>query len=557
MAGKWVALKNAPKFAASTMLLLTDGTVMCQASGAVSWYKLTPDANGSYLNGTWSTLAPMLNTRLYYGSAVLADGRVIVAGGEYSNAGGETNKAEIYDPIADTWTAVPPPAGWSNIGDASSTVLPDGRWLIGNAFDKKTAIYDPIAGTWSAGPDMQQRSNEESWILLPDETVLAPQCFGHPGSEKLVLAANAWISAGAIPADLVEDSSKEIGAGVLLNDGRAFFLGATGRSALYTPPPIANQPGTWAAGPTLPTDANGKQLGAKDAPACLLPNGNVLCSVGPTDGTAGFYGAPSSFFEFDGTRFVRVADPPNNGGSAYVGRMLLLPTGEVAFAAETQALYLYQSGGLPDPAWQPAITACPKKLRAGFGYSLHGRQLNGLSQAVGYGDDAMAATNYPLVRLRDATGKVTYCRTRDHDSMGVATGTAVHATTFHVPCLAPTGINHLTVVTNGIESAPVTVLVLPFTWHPPFGFPLSREVYAHVIGSLADGPLAVLGPHGVVPVDPKAERIATRAKTARKDLIAALRALVELGQEAHEHRMEIAAATPPAVDEEAQEVEKA
>jgi len=37
----------------------------------------------------------MANTRLYYASAVLDDGRVFVAGGEYSDAGGDTNKAEL------------------------------------------------------------------------------------------------------------------------------------------------------------------------------------------------------------------------------------------------------------------------------------------------------------------------------------------------------------------------------------------------------------------------------------------------------------------------------
>ena len=32
--GTWTALTNQPTFNASTMLLLTDGTVMCQAEGA-------------------------------------------------------------------------------------------------------------------------------------------------------------------------------------------------------------------------------------------------------------------------------------------------------------------------------------------------------------------------------------------------------------------------------------------------------------------------------------------------------------------------------------------
>ena len=102
--GWWVKLTNDPGYDASTMLLLTDGRVMCQESGGVKWKALTPDQNGSYLNGTWSDLAPMHHTRRYYASAVLADGRVVVTGGEYSDAGSETNTTEIYDPVLDTWT---------------------------------------------------------------------------------------------------------------------------------------------------------------------------------------------------------------------------------------------------------------------------------------------------------------------------------------------------------------------------------------------------------------------------------------------------------------------
>jgi hypothetical protein len=36
--GTWTALTNQPTFKASTMLLLTDGTVMCQAENAISWW---------------------------------------------------------------------------------------------------------------------------------------------------------------------------------------------------------------------------------------------------------------------------------------------------------------------------------------------------------------------------------------------------------------------------------------------------------------------------------------------------------------------------------------
>jgi len=98
------------------MLLLTDGSVMCQEQGGLNWKKLIPDAHGSYVNGTWVNLAPMHHTRRYYASAVLRDGRVFVSGGEYSDAGSETNKTEIYDPVTDTWTEIPGrPAGQESV----------------------------------------------------------------------------------------------------------------------------------------------------------------------------------------------------------------------------------------------------------------------------------------------------------------------------------------------------------------------------------------------------------------------------------------------------------
>src|SRR5205085_4389858 len=122
--------------------LLTDGSVMCQEQGGLRWKKLTPDLHGSYINGNWSDLAPMKHTRRYYASAVLSDGRVFVSGGEYSDAGDETTASEIYDPVIDTWSDLTPPAGWTQVGDAACSVLPDGRVLMGSIGTSMTAILD-------------------------------------------------------------------------------------------------------------------------------------------------------------------------------------------------------------------------------------------------------------------------------------------------------------------------------------------------------------------------------------------------------------------------------
>ena len=143
MSGTWQPLNNQPTFNASTMLLLTDGTVMCSDEGSSSvgtshWWKLTPNSFGSYVDGTWSQLADGPNSPLFFASAVLKDGRVFVAGGEYNGSRVQSDllAAEIYDPVANTWTSIATPAGWSKIGDASCCVLPDGRVLIGSIWSR-------------------------------------------------------------------------------------------------------------------------------------------------------------------------------------------------------------------------------------------------------------------------------------------------------------------------------------------------------------------------------------------------------------------------------------
>ena len=474
MPGSWTPLVNQPTFSANAMLLLTDGTVMCQEVATADWWKLTPDAYGSYVNGTWSQRASGPNGPTYYASAVLRDGRVFVAGGEdnFNSNGVDLAAAEIYDPVADSWTTIPipsNPATWTAIGDAPCCMLPDGTVLLGSINDQRTAIYDPVTNTWSAGPGKDDASSEETWTLLPDETVLVAECQGHPRTEKYVAAAGTWVTAGSTPAghDLVQSSSgssNEIGPAILMPDGRVFAIGASGHTAIYSMPPIANQLGSWAPGPDFPADASGNLWEAFDAPAALLPNGKVLCLAGPVQ-SDGWAGSPCHCFEFDGTTLTQVADPPNGASPrTWQMRMLLLPTGEVLLSDRGTDIEVYQPDGSPDPSWAPQITSSPASVRPGHTYVLKGRQLNGLSQANSYGDDATMATNFPLVRIRNLrTGHVVYCRTHDHSTMGVATGNVIHSTKFDVPASIELGPSELCVVANGIASC-TSVLVNNKIW---------------------------------------------------------------------------------------------
>jgi hypothetical protein len=168
-----------------------------------------------------------------------------------------------------------------------------------------------------------------------------------------------WIQCGNTPVDLVEDGSSEIGSAILPPDGRVFAIGATDATCLYTSPNCVNQPGSWTVGPMFPALEPGQQLGAKDAPACLLPDGSVMCVASPIN-SAGFDG-PTYFFEFNPISETLSA------GKILTTTKLLLPTGQVLFANELNQIEVYTSAGDPDPAWEQCTrnveTLCEGDLR--------------------------------------------------------------------------------------------------------------------------------------------------------------------------------------------------
>ncbi|MGH9408063.1 MAG: hypothetical protein ACRD1V_01260 [Vicinamibacterales bacterium] len=188
--GPWQPLPGPTPFYPDTALLLTDGRVLAQDYGTPNWWTLTPDSYGNYFNGTWKQVAAMPNGYAPYDycSAVLADGRVVVLGGEYTydangNAKGtETNLGAIYDPVHDSWSTLVPPTDlttglpWSHIGDASCNVAPNGKLLLAHNSGTpggQVAALDPATLTWTVyAPTGKIGGNgEENWTLLPDGSI--------------------------------------------------------------------------------------------------------------------------------------------------------------------------------------------------------------------------------------------------------------------------------------------------------------------------------------------------------------------------------------------------
>jgi len=343
------------------------------------------------------------------------------------------------------------PPGWTTVGDADSIVLPNGKFMQADCCSRDEAIANISASgvTWTpTGTGKADANAEEGWLLLPNGNVLTVDAtnFDVKHSEIYNPTTGKWVSAGSTVVQLEDSSYHELGPMVLRPDGTVIAAGATTNNAIYT---IST--GKWTVAPKF-----GGALDVADGPAALLPDGNVLFDASP-----GVFNNGSKFFEWDGAAFNPVPGVPDSAiEPSFAGNMLVLPTGQILFTDGSSDVEIYTSAGSPCTGCAPSITSVDSTLaRGSLNNVIRGMQLNGLSQGGAYGDDAQAATNYPLVRVTDSTGVVVYCRTHNFSTMGVATGSRIVSAQFDVPSGVATGSATLEVVANGIASTAVAVAI--------------------------------------------------------------------------------------------------
>jgi hypothetical protein len=464
--GSFTRLSSQPPVGMQLAFLMTDGSLVTQSYAGNTWYRYVPDSSGDYSDGTWSQIASLQPgyDPSAFASDLLADGRLVISGGEYNYPGNYdlqlVNLGAVYDPVKNTWTPLGHPNHWKWIGDSPSSVLPNETLLLGDKLHKWDAYLNPKTLKWVTLSDRGVHTGkadwnaEEGWTLLADGTVLTADVKDAPNSEIYNPATNKWTSAGSTIVDLHSPSPfkqclqygpkakdcylppGEIGPAILRPDGTVFYTGSytsaygAGHTAIYN-----TKSHSWKAGPDFPNGDN-----AGDSFAMLEPSGNVLV-----------IGLSGALYEWNGSTFTQV-------GTA-AGPPLLLPTGQIIFFGYSSVV-LYTPTGSPKSSWAPTISSSPSTIAAGQTYKISGTQFNGLSQAMSYGDEFQNATNYPLVRVTsNASGNVYYLRTHDHSTMAVATGKTPVSTHFDVPSGIPSGAYSLVVVANGIASTSVNVTV--------------------------------------------------------------------------------------------------
>ncbi len=479
----WQLLANQPNFGGvQLMFLLTNGKVLAQSRCGESkdcWGILTPDAKGSFAEGTWRQVASPKNYNpVTFNGAVLHSGNVLVVGGEqnYSDSGApseNTNMSELFNVVTEKWTEVSPPddgkGDWAEIGSPPFIELADGRVMIsffgknGGSAHNESMIFDEKTMSWTpAGANKIGRNTEAGYTLLQNDKVLTVNTSGNNGkitsAEIYNPATDSWSSAGNTPTSL-EDS--EIGPAITLPNGKVLATGVTGDHALYDP--ASN---SWSAVPSWPKLKNGLQLAADDNEAVILPNGNVLTitAIFPRDTNNATSMAPARYVEYDwasNTWLWRPDELVSSSTSQCPNGtfMLPLPNGQILISNNGK-MELFTGTGSSNSAWRPMVDdLSAKTLSPGKTFSISGKQLAGLTQGQQWGDEWEAATNYPLVQIENKSSHhISYGRSFDFSTTSIGPGTP-STFSYVIDKDIEDGPSSLRVVANGIASAPFDITI--------------------------------------------------------------------------------------------------
>jgi hypothetical protein len=172
-----------------TASLLSDGRVLIAGGDLGTWSYDGPFLASAEIydpkTGTFNPTGSMTTSRAWHTATPLADGRVLITGGEHART--DLASAELYDPKTGTFSAT----GSMTAGRLyhAATRLSDGRVIVlggGGDYEKGnflavTEIYDPQTGTFSATGSMTDARTYHAATLLADGRVLVTGGYGAAG----------------------------------------------------------------------------------------------------------------------------------------------------------------------------------------------------------------------------------------------------------------------------------------------------------------------------------------------------------------------------------------
>lgn len=223
------------KRAYQTATLLADGRVL--VAGGKNFNSRASAELYDPATDKWTTTGYMNHTRLCHTETRLADGKVLVAGGYNSSSQQDPiASAELYDPSTGKWTLT----GALNIsrGRHAATLLADGKVLVtGGANDESralasTELFDPATGKWSVIGSLNQMRYSHTATVLNDGKILVTggEAVGFPSwaTERPTSAeiydpgTSKWSTTGSMTSAHSDHTA------TLLADGRVLVVGGYG-----------------------------------------------------------------------------------------------------------------------------------------------------------------------------------------------------------------------------------------------------------------------------------------------------------------------------------------
>jgi N-acetylneuraminic acid mutarotase len=269
-------------------VLVTGGQSPASGNGGYDT-KLAEIYNPS--TNTWSTTGSTTNGRVENVASRLADGRVLLTGGENANICTSDLTTEIYDPSTGTWSFT------GNLflarAGATATLLTNGKVLVagggnrcGSVFSE-AELYDPGTGTWSVTGSMTTGREWQSAVRLSDGRVLVAggeEPFPFPSVSSAEIydpATGTWSATGSMAVTRCCNHSSFL---TLLADGRVLAAGgSSGFANFATPTSPSVEVYDPATGVWTPTGSMSAPRGG--GTFSLLTGGKVL-AAGGHDGTA-------------------------------------------------------------------------------------------------------------------------------------------------------------------------------------------------------------------------------------------------------------------------------
>lgn len=209
-----------------TATLLSDGRILVVgghgASGNPDYTSLSSAETWDPMTETFAPTGSLTEARVGHTATLLADGRVLVAGGRASTLStGYLSTAEVWDSATGTFSPTGSLAGARD--EHTAVLLPDGRLIIAGGYDEDSRsvalieTWNPALGEFSgAGSDTGKAKDGAMLTPLPDGQVLA---IGGQGAEVWNPTTGILSPAGA----LLE--ARSVDTPTLLADGRVLVVG--------------------------------------------------------------------------------------------------------------------------------------------------------------------------------------------------------------------------------------------------------------------------------------------------------------------------------------------